>query len=174
MNLTDDQNWILVCAPDDVASASLARAWGVSESTVSHARARIRRYGWTCPVAYVQCAECGEWLTNDRTRTPRRRYHDACRMIETARISRRHHELRWATWDDEKRKQVAQGAQEYAAEAQEESRKAARQHRAPWTDAEDAILVERPDATIAELARELGRTYWAVKARRVLLRQRDE
>lgn len=174
MKLSIEQCWLIVCAPADVSSASLARAWGVSESTVFHARARIRRHGWTCPVAYVQCAECGEWLTNDRIRTPRRRYHEACRAIETARISRRHHERRWATWDDEMRKQMAQGAQEYAAEAQEETKRDARQHRAPWTAAEDAMLIERPDATIAELAHQLGRTYWAVKARRVLLRQRDE
>lgn len=171
MKLDDEHNWMLVCAPDEVSSASLARAWGVSASTVTHARNRIRRDGWTCPVDYVPCVGCGEWLTNDRIRTPRRRYHDGCRREETRRIARRHHERRWASWDDETRKDVSQRGSDYSTEVQEETRAVARQHRAPWTADEDAVLIARTDANLAELAHQLGRTYWAIKARRDLLRR---
>jgi len=102
MKLTDEQNWMIVCAPHDITSVAMAAEFGVSESTTAHARTRMRRFGWTCSVAYVVCLECGDLITNDQIRQSRRHYHPTCRKVETQRISRRHHErpgrLRMMLW----------------------------------------------------------------------------
>ena len=172
MKLTDEQNRIIVCAPDDVTSVALAAVFGVSESTIAHVRLRMRRQGWTCPIAYVACQECGEPITNDQIRQPRRRYHPTCRKAETQRISRRHHERRWQALDETTRVLIAERAGNYADDAQRASSLAATQHGAPWSAEDDAVLIERSTSSMFVLSNLLGRTYWAIKARRAWLRKR--
>lgn len=173
MKLTDEQSWMIACAPDEVATASLARALEVPYSTVNNARWRYRHEGWTCAVAYVTCPECGELLTNDLPANARRVYHPACRLEASTRVRRAIDDRRWAAMNEEDRRRAGEAGQTYVAEAQRDSLANAVNRGAPWTEDDDRVLLDRAAVeTIAALVGQLGRTYLSVQSRRHTLRTR--
>jgi len=173
MNLTDDQCWLIACAPDDVSTASLARVLGASYSTVNNARWRFRREGWTCGVAYVRCEYCGEGLTNDLPANARRRYHPACKAPGLRHVLRMGHVRRWQEMDAERRAQIGERGTRYQIDAQEATLSDAVNRRALWTAEEDAYVLTRmaTDSTLT-IATALGRTYHSVRSRRATLRRK--
>ncbi|CAA9265689.1 MAG: hypothetical protein AVDCRST_MAG93-2398, partial [uncultured Chloroflexia bacterium] len=46
------------------------------------------------------------------------------------------------------------------------------QHTSRWSEDDDAVLIERTGEPVHRIAHDLGRTLWAVRARRWRLRQR--
>jgi len=173
MKLTDDQNWMIVCAPDKVATPSLARALEAPYSTVNNARWRYRHAGWTCAVVYVVCPECGEVVTNDLPANARRVYHPSCRPEASTRVRRAIDDRRWAAMDTEDRRRAGEAGQTYVADAQRASLVNAVNRGKPWTEDDDRFLLDRAAReTIAALAGRLGRTYLSVQSRRHTLRTR--
>jgi hypothetical protein len=61
--LTDDQLWTIVCTDPAISNRQLADDLGANVSTVTHARRRLRRDGWTYAVSYTTCRHCGRPLT---------------------------------------------------------------------------------------------------------------
>ncbi|MGI8404326.1 MAG: hypothetical protein ACR2OE_06105 [Thermomicrobiales bacterium] len=173
MKLTDDQNWMIVCAPDEVATVSLARALEAPYSTVNNARWRYRHESWSCAVVYVVCPECGKVVTNDLPANARRVYHPACRPEASTRVRRAIDDRRWAAMDAEDRRRAGEAGQTYMADAQRDSLANAVNRGAPWTEEDDRVLLDRVAVeTIAALAGCLGRTYLSVQSRRYMLRTR--
>ena len=157
MKLTDDQNWIIVCTPDEVATASWARALDVPYSTVNNARWRYRHEGWACALAYVVCPECGEVVTNDLPANARPVYHPACRPEASTGVRRAIDDRRWAAMDAEDRRRAGEAGQTHVADAQRDSLADAVNRGAPWTDDDDRVLLDRAAVeTIAALAGRLG------------------
>ncbi len=79
------ETWLRWAGIDDVALGDLI---GVKPSTVRNARARFRRAGWSCQVAYTTCDHCQEAMLRRRHRTSRARYHPDCRPPRWMRRSR--------------------------------------------------------------------------------------
>ncbi len=52
--LTDDDARVIVSSPS-IDAETLARQERIKATTVRNARARFRRKGWTCHIAYVHC-----------------------------------------------------------------------------------------------------------------------
>jgi len=72
----------------------------------------------------------------------------------------------------EARNIILDRAHEHDANHQEASRTAAVQHMARWTADEEAVLIKRMGEPVHLLARDLGRTLYAVRARLGKLRER--
>ena len=79
--LTDDQLWAIVCADPSITNRQLAETLGAHGNTVTHARRRLRRHGWTCSVSYTTCRHCGAAVTRQGNGQERRTYHPACRPV---------------------------------------------------------------------------------------------
>ena len=62
-------------------------------------------------------------------------------------------------------------AAEYQAKAQEESNEDPYHHGTYWSTDEEDFIQNNPDMTTLDLALSLGRTYFAVKARKGLLKK---
>ncbi len=169
--LTDEQSWVIVSVDPSVPDRQLADRLGVPVSTVHAARWRFRRQGWTCAVRYTVCLHCGDPLTRRGRHHSRREYHDACRQEARRSIQRAIDRRRWKRMPVEARNVVLDRAHEHEAERQAASQASAVQHKARWTEDEDAVLIERAGEPLHILARELGRTLWAILARRWKLRR---
>lgn len=170
--LTDAQSWIIVCADRSVSDQQLADALGLRVSTVHAARWRFRRQGWTCAVRYAVCRHCGKACTRRGHRDSRRDYHDTCRPEARRAIQSAIGRRRWEGMSPEARNVRLDRAHEHEAEHQAVSQKTAVQHMSRWTAEEEAVLIERAGEPLHLLARDLGRTLWAARARRWKLRQR--
>jgi len=170
--LTDAQLWAIVCADPAVSNRQLADTFGTPTSTIAHARRRLRRNGWTCPVSYTTCRHCGRSLTRQGNGQERRAYHPACRPVAVQVIRRVRERERWEALPVEERRDSFARAHAYIEEHQQTTQATATQRHAPWTDAEDAVLIARPDAPAHVLATELRRTLHGVYRRRERLRAR--
>jgi biotin operon repressor len=170
--LTDAQSWIIVCADSALSDEQLADALGVRVSTVHAARWRFRRRGWTCAVRYTTCLHCGEAFTRRGRRDSRREYHDGCKPEARRGIQSAIDRRRWEKMTPEARNVILDRAHEHEAEHQVASQKRAVQHMSRWTADEDAALSERAGEPVHLLARDLGRTLYAVRARVRTLRER--
>jgi hypothetical protein len=62
----------------------------------------------------------------------------------------------------------------YGEAQQERTATAARRVKVPWSDEEDAVVLATLDRPLAEVAIDLGRTWYATAKRRTLLRRRAE
>lgn len=170
--LTDAQCWIIVCADASVTAQQLAEALGVRVSTVHAARWRLRREGWACAVRYVTCRACGGAFTRRGRRDSRREYHDGCKPEARRAIQGAIDRRRWEKMTPEARNVILDRVHEHEANHQEASRTTAVQHMSRWTADEDAALIERAGEPVHLLARDLGRTLYAVRARVWKLRER--
>lgn len=170
--LTDAQSWIIVCAAPSVMDSQLAESLGVRASTVHAARWRFRRQGWTCAVRYVPCRHCGVPFTRRGRRDSRREYHDGCRPEARRAIQKRLDRRRWERMPPEARNVILDRAHDDEAEHQAASQKTAVQHMSRWKEHEEAVLIDRAGEPLHLLARDLGRTLWAVRARVWKLRER--
>ncbi len=56
MDLTDEEIWMLLCAPRSTSSRDLATSHGLPLAQVMGVRLYYPRNAWTCPVDYVPCA----------------------------------------------------------------------------------------------------------------------
>lgn len=168
----DAQSWIMLCAEASVSDAQLAESLGLKVSTVHAARWRFRRQGWTCAVRYTPCRHCGVPFTRRGRRDSRRDYHDDCRPESRRAIQSAIDRRRWKRLSTEARNAILDRAHEHEAEHQAASQKTAVQHMSRWTEEEEAVLIERGGEPLHSIARDLGRTLWAVRARRWKLRER--
>lgn len=162
--LTDLQIWTLLNAPD-MTDVELAAVLGVKTSTVHGARWRLRRNGWTCSVRYAPCRLCGDTATL-RGRSVKHAYHSHCRPAARRQIQQRLDEARPVMPEQVKR------FHQWTDEAQQRSRTTATRTWARWTKDEDDILIALANRPLEVSCEELGRTLYAVNARRVVLRRR--
>lgn len=170
--LTDQQSWVIVSTDSSVPDRQIANALEVRFATVHAARWRFRRQGWSCAVRYTDCRHCGVPLTRRGHRDSRRQYHDECRPEARTELQRAIDHRRWERMAPEARNRVLDRAHEHEADHQAASQALAVRHRARWTEDDDAILIEPAGEPAHAIARDLGRTLWAVRSRRLKLRQR--
>lgn len=170
--LTDAQCWVIVSADPSVADRQLADELGLRVSTIHAARWRLRRQGWTCAVRYVACRHCSGALTRQGRRDSRREYHHECRTSARQAIQGRLDQGRWERMPPERRNVVLDRLHDHEAEHQTASQRTAAQHFSRWTPEEEAMLVERAGEPAYRLAHDLGRTLYAVRARKWRLRER--
>ena len=170
--LTDDQLWAIICADPSVSNRQLAETLGANVGTVTHARRRLRRHGWTCRVTYRPCQHCGRLVTRPITGRGRRVYHPACTPAATQTRRQAGNRRRWAARHVEERRDELARAHAYLAEHQVATQATATQWHARWTEAEDAVLIARHDEPAPVLAAALGRTLHGVYRRRDRLRAR--
>jgi len=79
---------------------------------------------------------------------------------------------KFKTLPDEQRNEIIDKLHAYDSEQQAATQKDANNHGSLWTADEDAIVIERINDPASDVARQLGRTMWSVRGRRVTLRKR--
>jgi len=166
----DAELWAILTAPDDVTSATLARQLGCNEHSVRVARARLRREGWTCRVAYRPCRHCGALLTARGSRAGQAAYHPACRRRALADMDRRHERVRWDRMSDEERLARIDRAHRHTEAKQAETQPGAINRGSRWDPSDDARLMAEDAPPDYVLAKELGRSLHAVRGRKQRLR----
>lgn len=172
--LTDHQLWVLVNAHDSLSDETLAQSFGAKVSTVHAARWRLRRHGLTCAVSYGVCSVCGETFTRQGHKAGRRAYHPECRSQVLKQLNAGYDDRRWQVMPAEKRHIVLDRAHEHTRHHQRKSLHTATNRGLRWQAWEDDFIRENPDLSTAELARELGRTLYAVTGRKRKLRRPSE
>lgn len=203
--LTDEQMAAIVCAPPELTTVALAVAIDAPYFTVAHARRRVQRQGWVCPLVWTVCVVCGQPLARQRARAGQRSAHPQCEPERKRQLARAYRALRpglstpyvreWRQRDPahlerhradnraRARRLFADGTPEYRqalldkVRASDEdayalTRDAASNGRALWSDDEDWYVWEHLETPARDVALVLGRTLWAVRTRRKLLRRR--
>jgi DNA-binding MarR family transcriptional regulator len=168
--LSDDHLWVLVNRDQNTSLAELARRFGCPPSTVSMAAKRIRDRGWTCTVSFGVCSVCRKSFTRQGHKAGRREYHRECRPQALKQLNTGYDERRWREADDETRRILLDRAHAYTRQHQAESLERATNRGARWQSWEDDFLLANPEMTTSEVASELGRTLYAVTARRLKLK----
>ena len=170
--LTNEQLWAIVCADPAVTNRQLAAQLSTTVGTVTDARRRLRRHGWTCPVSYTTCRYCRRPLTQRGRGRRRNIFHADCKPA-AVRVRRRGPDRRrWDALPIEDRRDHLARVRAFEDEHQEATKATATQRHARWSEAEDAVLIARHDAPAYVLATELGRTLLGVYRRRTRLRAR--
>jgi len=173
VRLTDAHLWAIVCADPTVSNRQLAAQLDAAGGTVTHARRRLRRHGWTCPVSYTSCRYCCRPLTQRGRGRRRNIFHPDCKPA-AVRVRRRGADRRrWEALPVEDRRDRLARVRAFEDEYQEATKATARQRHARWTDADDAVLIARTDTPAPVLAAELGRTLYGVYRHRDRLRERE-
>lgn len=198
--LTDAQLAAIAFADLSEPASAIAERIDRDDATVDRARRRMRQAGgWLCPLVWTDCRVCGQPVCGGVIGA-RRTVHAACahernrdyRRLATPEKRRAMGEQsrRWVVAHPEQRREIdarrhakrdaAMTPAEWAAyfdhlEAvaaadQERTRAEAWNAGQPWTDDEDALLIDNPRVAARDLALRLGRTLWAVKTRRGWLR----
>ena len=172
VRLTDTQLWAIVCADPVVTNRQLAAQLGAAVGTVTDARRRLRRHGWTCLVSYTTCRYCRRPLTQRGHGRRRAIYHVDCKPAAVRARRRGANRRRWDALPVEVRRDHLAHVRDFEEEHQEATRATARQRHARWSEADDAVLIARTDTPAPVLAAELGRTLLAIYRRRDRLRER--
>lgn len=171
---TDAETWAILTASDSESAADRARRLGRNEHSVRVLRARLRRDGWTCAVAYRPCQHCGKLFTVRGVKAGRAAYHPACRRLALVEIGRRNDQDRWDRLTETERRDRLERVHRHSVRKQAMTRPKAFNHGRRWDPSEDAVLLA-PDAPPNHvLAEELGRTLYAVMARYQKLRARQK
>jgi hypothetical protein len=171
--LTDIQLWTLINTADGIADADLAATLDARITTIHAARWRLRRTGWTCAVSYGTCQVCGGTFTRQGHQAGRRAYHPACRPEALKQLNAGYDAERWELLSPQERRSRLDRAHQYVSDHQEQSVPTATRHGARWQDWEDAVIRDGFGRTDLALAQELGRTLYAIRARKRLLRSED-
>jgi hypothetical protein len=173
--LTDEQLAAIAWADPAETSLALARRLGRHRETVASFRRRLAELGgWGCPLTWSSCEGCGRPPSSGPQRT--RRFHPACwaeRRKDTVRIWTRNRARRW--WHARTPAECSANVAAVRARtdrAYQATRPRADRHRLPWTEDDDAALTDHHGGTLEEIALALGRTVFAVRDRRVVLRER--
>lgn len=171
-HLTPEQHWTIISAAPDVPDAALADQLGITLSAVHNARWHFRRHGWSCRIVYATCAWCERPLVRSAKTMKPLVYHSACRPEALKRINQRIDRQRWEATARHEQITILRTLRGHDVIQYEETVTSARSHGRRWTDADDQALIERAGEPAHVLAVALGRTLFAVRTRRHLLRQR--
>jgi hypothetical protein len=169
--LSDAAMWHIVCHPGTPAP-ELAEMLGVTAGRIRNARYRFRAAGgWSCRVAFVPCASCGEPVTLGGHLRRDRAYHSACRRPARQAINQRLDKRRWEAADVHARHERLQLRHDHDAHYQEATARDATYAGQRWDAGDDAFLVANADAPDYRLAAALRRSLYAVRARKATLRR---
>ena len=197
--LTEAQLGVIASPPEGISVAELARQVGAPYATVADALHRIER-GWASAVVAAACLVCGGPLLQAAARG-RRTVHPGCRRVRNAILRRAYRPRRpdGATAGSRSGRQASpeiaaaqrarareRWARQPATERAEQWQRAhradardttlTRQHAASnggaWSAGEDAYVLAHLQEPAREVALQLGRTLWAVRNRRFVLRRR--
>lgn len=170
--LTDSQCWLILTTPDTVPDDVLASTIGVTASCVHAARWRFRRHGWTVSVSYGVCPLCDQPFTRQGHQASRRRYHDACRPHVLKHLGSIHAQARWKRFTPAQQQTLLDRAHRHTRDRQAETRGTDSRRMRRWSAAEDDAIRDPAAPPDHDLAVELGRTLYAVRARRYQLKGR--
>ena len=168
--LTDHQPWLIVNTSDDVSDEALAEAFGCKTSTIHAARWRLKCNGWTCKVSYGVCPVCEKSFTRQGHKAGRRVYHPECSEVVLKQLETGYEEKRWERLSDEECQLRLARAHQHTRNHQEESQQSASNRGVRWQPWEDELIQQEDAPPDVELAKELGRTLYAVRGRRRDLR----
>ncbi len=184
--LPDHQLVAIAWADDTVSAVELAKMLGLPWERVRKVRRRIKRAGhWSCPLIWSVCPVCDEALASG-PRPHRRIMHPRCaKQREAERRTRHPGRRREQQARARAKRRVAfqalpaeERAARLAALTADNQRDHARtlphvtQTGRPWSEADDALLIARAGDPDREVAIALGRTLWAVRTRKMRLRDR--
>lgn len=172
IHLTPEQRWTVICAPGGVSDEALARELGITRSAVHQIRWHFRRHGWSCRIVYTTCAWCERPLARLAKAMKPAVYHPACRPEALKAISQRIDRQRWASMSEDEQAAILKTLRNRDVTLHLKTMATARSSGRRWTDVEDLELIERADESAHVLAVDLGRTLFAVRSRRHVLRQR--
>lgn len=141
----DAISWELVQSGTSADLDRLASTYHVTRDSLYHRAKYLRTHGWSCPLASKSCAVCGKPLLT-RKQTGYQTMHPACKRRR-----------------DNKR--LAGKGAEWAAEVQQRTQPSAHAAGRPWTEDEDAYLIEHQTEAAEQLAVDLGRSIYAVNTR---------
>lgn len=141
----DAISWELVQSGTSADLDRLASTYHVTRDSLYHRAKYLRTHGWTCPLASKPCAVCGKPLLT-RKQTGYQTMHPVCKRQR----------------DNER---LAGKGAEWAAEAQQRTQASAHAAGRPWTEDEDAYLIEHQTEAAEQLAVDLGRSIYAVNTR---------
>lgn len=170
-HLTPEQRWTVICAALDVSDEALAHELGITRSAVHQARWHFRRYGWSCRIVYAVCAWCERPLVRRAKAMKPAVYRPACRPDALKAINQRIDRKRWATMTEHEQAAMLQALRNRDVTLHRETMATARSSGRRWTDSEFELL-ERAGEPAHVLAVDLGRTLFAVRSRRHVLRRR--
>jgi hypothetical protein len=157
MDLTDDEIWMLLCAPASASSRDLAASHGLSVAQVMRVRLHYRRDGWTCPVDYVPCSVCGEPMTIARASAGSSPHHAQCRPALPIR--------------DESMRAIQSNRQRYLPNVPRDPTVPGGRKFFKWTDEEDAVLIAHATSeSLQAIGRMIDRSEASVRARQTRLR----
>jgi hypothetical protein len=169
--LSDESMWTIVCHPT-VPAPELGARLGISNVRINKVRHALKATGWSCTVAYVPCAACGELVTVGGHVRRDRAYHTTCRPAARAAIQEVLDRARWERADVHERHRLLDKRKASDEAHQQRTRDAAVQHGMRWTEAEVAYLIAHAADPEHRLATALGRSLYAVRTRMGILRER--
>ena len=169
--MTDEQIWAIVTAPEDMSASQIANTLGLTPASVNARRWLIRREGWSCEISWDPCAECGDPLIK---RIGRQTYHEHCRPLVSKRLNASYEPARQERMTPDQLAARDRRRDEHYDRSQASTIPYATSHFRRYTPEDDAILIELIETmTHDKVALEVGRTWAAVNARLQKLRKRN-
>jgi hypothetical protein len=123
--LSDAAMWTIVCHP---TAPALGARLGISNVRINKIRHTLKAAGWSCRVAYVPCAHCGDAVAVGGHMRRDRAYHPAGKPAARRAINMRLARQRWERLDVHERNASLDKVAAHDAHHQQRTRDAATQH----------------------------------------------
>lgn len=172
--MTDEQVWAIINAPDAVNASQLAEQLGLTRSAVRWRRLQLRRHEWSCKIDWTPCLVCGQPLIR-QLRGHTRRYHPRCRKVALKHMNVVYGQARQERMTEEERLATKERSDAHYKRTMETTRRHATNSGRPYSEEEEDLIVQLSEKmTLEQVALEVGRTRAAVKAQLGRIRAREQ